>query len=169
MQTQSGELETEQASVPVDLTAIAEAHPVNQHTAILNLNTFDATQLTLLEVLDMAEAADVDPAQMGALIGSSAQTGKRMRLLFAMAWCIARRANSHLTFEEVCTWRLEVIGEVDPKRTEKLQKRAEAIVSVAEAAGVSPQEAANLTVAEIAAYADRRTKRNRAARRRRAG
>jgi hypothetical protein len=172
METQSEGLEPEQALVSIDLTEVANAHPVNQQVAVLNLNTFDATQLTLLEVLDMAEAADVEPDAMGTLLGNKRQSAKRMRLMFAMAWCIARRANPLLTFAEVCTWRLEVIGEVDPVRTEKLQKRADIIVGAASVSGLHPDEAANLTIAELTSYQERRKRGNRAARRaagRRAG
>jgi hypothetical protein len=147
----------------VDLSAIAKAHPVNSQVAVLDLNTFDATQLTLLEVLDMAETVGVDPEAMGALLESGAQSSKRMRLLYAMAWCVARRDNPALTFAEVCTWRLEVIGEVSEETTEKTAKRAKAIVGAAAVTGLPPREAGSLTLAELGAYADR----NRAARRRR--
>lgn len=168
METQSPELETEQVSrpAPINLTDLANSHPVNQQTAILDLNTFDATQLTLLEVLDMAEAADVPVDGMGKLLEDSRQSAKRMRLMFAMAWCIARRANSHLTFEEVCTWRLEVIGEADPARTERLQKRADNLVGAAIVSNLPPREAGNLTIAELAAYGERRKRANRRGRRR---
>jgi hypothetical protein len=145
----------------IDLAAIAEAHPVNVKVAVLDLNTFDATQLTLLEVLDMAEIAEVDPAELGALLGPKANTARRMRMLYAMAWCIARRANTALTFDEVCTWKLEVVGEVDPARAQRNAKRASTIVGAAITTGLPPAEAQHLTVAELSAYADKRRRRSR--------
>jgi hypothetical protein len=151
----------------VDLSAIAAAHPVNQKTALLDLNTFDATNLTLLEVLDMAEMVDVAPERLGYVL-SGKQSSKRMKLLFAMAWCIARRANPALTFAEVCSWKLSVIGEVSKERAEQNEKRAAVIVGAASVSGLPPREAAQLTVAELGAYHDRQVKANRAARRRRA-
>jgi len=147
----------------VDLTAIAQAHPVNRKTAVLDLNTFDATQLTLLEVLDMSEATGVPPEALGTLMHTA--NSKRMRLLYAMAWCIAKRANPHLTFAEVCTWKLNVIGEVDKAKVEAGEKRAAILVGAAQISGLSPIEAGNLTVAELNAYKDRNQRTNRAMRR----
>jgi hypothetical protein len=169
MAMQSEPLESEQGSTQnddnrVDLTAIAAAHPVNQKTAVLDLNTFDATQLTLLEVLDMAEVTGVEPELLGTLL-SGRQTTKRMRMLYAMAWCIARRADPAVRFAEVCTWKLEIIGETDPARIERAGKRTAMIVGAADVSGLHPDEAAQLTVAELAAYGDRRSRSNRAARR----
>lgn len=153
--------ETQDLTQRVDLTAIANENPVNRKTAVLDLNTFDASQLTLLEVLDMAETTGVDPAELGKLMGARANNSKRMRLLYALAWCIARRADAVLTFEEVCTWRLEIVGEVDPGKTERQQKRAAVVVGAASIAGLSPAEAGNLTIAELSAYTDRAKRRRR--------
>lgn len=148
----------------VDLAAVANSHPVNQKTAVLDLNAFDASQLTLLEVLDMADTVGVDPAALGeAMKGGS--TSRRMRLMYAMAWCIARRAEPSLTFEQVCAWKLEVIGEVDATKTERAARRAAVIVNAASVSGLPPKEAANLTVAELGAYRDRQVRTNRAQRR----
>ena len=152
----------------IDLSQIAVDHPVNRQVAVLDLNTFDATQLTLLEVLDMAEIAGVQPELLGTLL-SGKSTKKRMVMMYAMAWCIAKRANASLTYEEVCTWKLEVIGEVSEEqmadRVSRSKMRAEKIVGAASVSGLPQSEAANLTVAELGAYADRQAKVNRAARR----
>jgi hypothetical protein len=159
-------LESEQASLPkIDLSQIAADNPVNQQVAVLDLNTFDATQLTLLEVLDMSEAAGVEPEALGRLMAGRQNT-KRMRLLYALAWCIAKRANPLLTFDEVCRWKLDIIGEVDDAKIARNEKRAAIVVNAAAATGLSPTEAGNLTIAELGAYNDRRVKANRAARRR---
>jgi hypothetical protein len=150
----------------VDLNAIAEAHPVNQKTVALDLNNFDATQLTLLEVLDMSEATGVEPEALGSLLSAgNRNVAKRMRMLYAMAWCIARRADPMLRYAEVCTWKLNIIGETDPARIERQTKRAAMIVGAADVTGLHPDDAAQLTVAELAAYGDRRKRANRATRR----
>ena len=169
--TQSNGLESQQGSTQnkIDLSAIAAEHPVNERVAVLDLNTFDATKLTLLEVLDMAEIAGIEPERLGTLLSARGQTKKRMMLFYALAWCIARRAEPNLTFPEVCSWKLEVIGEVSAaeleKRAEQSKQRATKIVAAASVSGLPPNEAANLTVAELGAYADRRAKQNRAQRR----
>jgi hypothetical protein len=158
-------LKLETSISKIDLSAIAAEHPVNQQTAVLNLNTFDATQLTLLEVLDMSDTVGVDPQELASLLKLKT-SARKMRLLYAMAWVIARRANLELTFDEVCTWRLEVIGEVNEASAERVAKRAVAVVGVADMTGLPPAEAGKLTVAEINAYSARRKRANRAARRR---
>jgi hypothetical protein len=162
LQDEQGLTQNEEADT-VDLSAIARAYPVNQKTAVLDLNTFDATQLTLLEVLDMAETTGVPPERLGMLLRVA--NSKRMRLLYAMAWCIARRANPHLTFAEVCSWKLTVIGEVDKDKVDAGAKRAAIIVGAAKVSGLSPTEAGSLTVAELNAYRERSTHSNRAMRR----
>jgi hypothetical protein len=154
-------LETKQGltSNKVDLTAIAAAHPIYQQIAVLDLNTFDATQLTLLEILDMSEATGVEPELLGTLLSPKGQTKKRMVMLYAMAWCIARRADPTLRFAEVCTWKLEIIGETDPAKTQASLQRADKIVGAAIVSGLPPAEAGQLTVAQLDAYANRRKRR----------
>jgi len=163
MQSEKSESQQGSTQNEIDLAAIAEKHPVNQKTAILDLNIFDASNLTLLEVLDMAETTGIEPENMGALLKS--KNSKRMRLMYAMAWVIARRANPRLEFETVCTWKLTVIGEMDPAKAEAANKRAAIVVGAASVSGLPPKEAAQLTVAEISAYQDRQKRTNRAQRR----
>lgn len=168
METQSDGLESQQGftSNKLDLSAIAREHPVNQTTAVLDLNTFDASQLTLLEVLDISEVAGVEAAELG-LVLSKGQTSQKMLVFYAMGWVIAKRANAFLRFEEFRTYKLEIIGQVDSAKIARSQKRATAIVTAADVSGLHPDDAANLTIAELSAYGERRS--NRAARRRRAG
>jgi len=78
-------------------------------------------------------------------------------LMMAVAWVIARRVEPDLTFEEVCTYKLEVVGE--PLDDQKAKDRATAIVSVAQLAGISPDEAKKMTVSEIEALTELRRKR----------
>jgi hypothetical protein len=110
----------------------------------------------LLEVLDMAEASGVEPEALATLL-KGRSTARKMRMLFALAWVVARRATPDLAYATVCTWKLEVIGEV--KENPATAKRAALVVGAAKLAGVTPTEAGNLTVAEIGAYAARNRKR----------
>lgn len=166
MAMQSEPLETKQdlTSNKVDLSAIAAEHPVNQRTAVLDLSTFDASQLTLLEILDMSDATGVEPELLGTLLSAkgTGQARKKMTMFYAMAWCIARRADPTLRFAEVCTWKIEVIGKSDPIKLEARLKRADKIVGAAIVSGLPPSEAVHLTAGELTSYG------NRAARRRRA-
>ena len=171
--TQSNGLESQQGLTQnkLDLSKVAADHPVNQRIAVLDLNIFDATQLTLLEVLDMSEIAGVEPERLGTLLSAKGQgnTKKRMLMMYALAWVIARRADPQLKFPEVCSWKLEIRGEASAEdiaaRAEKSKQRAAKIVGAASVSGLPPSEAENLTVAELSAYADRRARQNRAARR----
>ena len=143
----------------VDISAIAESHPVNVITCRLDLNTFDASKLTLLEVLDMAEAADVEPEALASLLRLDKNSPRKMRLLFALAWVVARRATPDLEFATVCTWRLDVVGEI--KENTQTAKRAALVVGAAKMSGLPPSEAQHLTVAEIGAYSTRNRRRTR--------
>jgi len=146
----------------VDISAIAAAHPVNVKTCRLDLNTFDASGLTLIEVLDMAEAAGVSPEALASMLSASRTSPSKVRLLFALAWVVARRADASLAYAEVCTWKLDVIGVI--KENPTAVKRAAMVVNAARLTGLPPSEAGKLTVAEIGAYgaANRRTRRKRA-------
>lgn len=146
----------------VDLSAIASAHPVNARTVILDLDTFDASKLTLLEVLDMADAAGTDPANFGEVLEAPDVSPIRARLLYALAWIICRREDARVTFAEVCTWRMEVKGSASEAAPARAARRSKVVVGAAALAGVSPREAESMTVAELTEYG----RRNRAARRR---
>jgi hypothetical protein len=156
--TQSGNLREVPTSKPdsgetvnlVDISAIAAAHPVNETTCRLDLNTFDASRLTLLEVLDMSEAVGVDPSDMASILAAGNKSPRKMRMLFALAWVVARRENKTLTYEQVCTWKLDVIGVI--KQNPDTAKRAAIVVGAARLTGLPPAEAESLTLAELGAY-----------------
>lgn len=102
-------------SEPIDLAAIATAHPTR--TAVLDFARLDpATLLSVGDVADMAEALDASPAD---LLKVLARPGKpRLDVAVVIAWIIGRKAEPALTLEEVRrSWRIEVVGEgaVDPR------------------------------------------------------
>jgi hypothetical protein len=151
----------------IDLSAIAEKYPVNTKRMVLDLGSFDATKLTLIEMLDMSEVAGVEPQELASLLGRSSFDPRKARMLYGLAWVIARRAQPGLTYEEVITWKMEVVGKANPKVVAKSKQRAKAIVNAAELSGLHPDEAGELTIAELGAYRDNRETRRRARPRRR--
>lgn len=136
---------------------------------ILNVSEVQAGRLTLLEALDLADATGLDPDDFVSVMQRGSLKDKA-RLMYAFAWVVARRVEPGLTYEEVCTYQLEINGRHDPKADQKSRKRAEAVVAVASLAGVTPDEAEQMTIAEVAAVTELTKKRRAsAARRRRAG
>lgn len=104
-----------------------------------------------MEALDISEAAGIEPDEM-----TSVMVGKRTKqqamLLYALAWVIARRAEPDLTFAEVLTYHLTVVGSApSAAQIASEQRRAMTIVSVAKLAGVTPDEAGQMSVAQVSA------------------
>jgi hypothetical protein len=133
----------------------------------LNIGTVTPGNLTLLEALDIAEAAQVDTDDFGIVISGKVGKRKQALLMYAMAWVLARRQEPTLTWMEVQTYQLTVIGKAATEgMLESEQKRAAAIAGVALLAGVSTQEAEDMTVAQVAAITSiTRARRHRTARR----
>lgn len=130
---------------------------------IMDMGRFDPTNLTLLETLDMCEAAGVETNELPSLlasVGGSRITGKAARFLYAFGWIIAKRAEPELTFETVQTWKMQITGTADGAAVERNRKRAIATINAAAALGVGPRDAERATIAEIsAAKSARRRKR----------
>lgn len=136
---------------------------------IINVADIHPGRLTLLEALDIAEASGVEAARFAAVIG-----GRNLRqqalLMYAFAWVVARRIEPDLTYAEVCTYQLEVKG--TPVESKAEMEKAKTVVAVASLAGISPEEAKNMSIAEVAAVTDlakKRTVKRTTPRRRRAG
>lgn len=160
-QTQSETVANAQDSKPadiVDLSAIAEKFPVNQRVAKLDLATFDANKLTLLDVLDMAEKAGVEPENLAGLLDLGKNSARKARMLVSLVWVLARRAEPDLTYEEVCTWKMQIVGELNPDRIRRQAHRDKVLVAAAEAAGVAPQDAGTLTVGQVSAISNRKSR-----------
>ena len=137
-----------------------------QRKLLIKAADIQAGRLTLMEALDIAEASGFDTGRFEYVMEHGSLRDKA-KLLYAFAWVVARRTEKDLTYEEVCTYQLEVVGEPIDARAEA--EKAKAVVAVAALAGVSPEEAKRMTIAEVAAVSDLHKARTRAARRRRAG
>jgi hypothetical protein len=128
-----------------------------------DMERVDVGKLTLLELLDACEAAEVDPEAMSETMDEGSSV-PRARLLYGIAWVILRRVEPGLTYEETCTFDLVVTGEA--KEVDANNVRAKATVAVAALAGVSTRQAEQMTMDEVAAVTELQSRRNRAARRR---
>jgi hypothetical protein len=153
---------SEPTSEPLDLSAIAARHPVNVHSMTLDLATFDASALTLLEVLDMSEVAGVEPTELAKLLARPSTDTTKARMLYALAWVIVKRERPEIKYSEIITWKLNVVGKIDNAKTKASTSRARARVNAATLSGLPPKEAEKLTVAELQAYRDNRPKTRRA-------
>jgi hypothetical protein len=126
-----------------------------------DLSRIDIGKLTLLELLDAADNADIPLDELReSLLNESLQA----KLVYALAWVIMRRVEPTLTFEDACGFDIIVTGE--GTTSNKTKARAKATVAVAQLAHVSAREAEQMTVSEIEAVTDLQERRNRAARRR---
>lgn len=124
---------------------------------VINVADVRPGRLTLMEALDIAEASGFDADDFTRVL-QRGTLRQKARLLYAFAWVVARRIEPDLTYEEVCTYQLDVKGE--PASGKDDAKRAEAVVAVAALAGVSPDEAEQMTIAEVQAVSDLHRKRN---------
>lgn len=150
---------TEQSQKPdLIVSDLLTAHPSRR--LVINVADIRPGRLTLLEALDIVDASGVEAEKFGEVLGSAKLKPKAL-LLYAIAWVIARRAEKDLTFEEVCTYRLEIVGR--EANVQRDLERAEIVAGVATMANVSPEEAKSMTVDEITAM---RNIRRRQARRR---
>lgn len=144
---------------------LLDEHPIRK--LIINVADISPGRLTLLEALELSEASGIDSAEFTAVLERGSMV-KKAKLLYAFAWVVAKRAEPDLTYEEVCTYDLTVRGKEANRAAEK--KKAEALVSVAALAGVSPEEAGQMTLDEVTAVSDLHKRRNkRASVRRRVG
>jgi hypothetical protein len=146
-----------------DLTLDVLAEP---RRIVLDVAKVTPGSLTLMDALDIAEASGVDADDMVTVL-SGPRTRRQGLLMYALAWVVAKRQEPDLTFAEVLTYHLTVAG--TPATDEKIEserKRAMAVTSVAMLAGVTPDEAEVMTIAEVAAVTSISKARRRNARRR---
>lgn len=129
-----------------------------------DLSRVDIGALTIMELFDAADAAHIP---FDSFRENLFDTNSQAYLFYAIAWVIMRRQDKSLTFDEVCDFDLIITGEIDEDAIDRNVQRAKGVVAVAAVAGVSPQEAAGMTVAEVSAAVDlaqervRRTRRGR--------
>lgn len=133
-----------------DLTLSLADIPVARKVT-LNLADVDAGKLTLMDALDIAEVSGV-PAHKFASTLAGASENVRAKLLYAYAWVIVRKIERSVTWEEMQTYDLEVIGSPPSDEQKNItEMRARATMNVVRATGLPPSEAEQLTVAQVAA------------------
>jgi hypothetical protein len=69
----------------------------------------DLSRLGMGEMLELSRACELGPGELAAAMRSGDRELKS-RVAIALAWIIARRREPALTFADVQTWRLEIVG-----------------------------------------------------------
>lgn len=145
-----------------NIADILEAHPRRQID--FDLSRVDIGQLTLMELLDASEACGLPWDEFKLALEDRE---KQVKLFYSLAWVIMRRAEPDLTYEQVQEFDLIVKGSFNEEMQEKAQKRAKAVVAVAQVARVTPREAEKLTIHQVEAATNLQQARNRRLRRKR--
>ena len=95
-------------------------HPGDVRRFVVDVAQVTAGSLSFGDLIDLADATDIEPEDMQAVL--MAKGRRRLKLLVGFAWIIYRRAEPDLTFADVMAGQVEVLGKVDPKR--RAPKRA---------------------------------------------
>lgn len=128
----------------------------------LDLQYLDSGNLTLLDALDIVDASGVQPHRFQQTLASKSVSGSaKAKMLYAFAWVLARRLEPGLTWEEMQTYDLEIVGEMpSQEENDRVQQRANVVMGVVRATGMTPAEAERLTMAEVrAAIPEKRRRR----------
>lgn len=122
----------------------------NIRNVTLDLALIDASKITLMDAFDIQEKSGIDASRFGTVLKTEGP--ERARMLYAFAWVIARRVEPGLTWDEMLTYNLEIIGEpMSAEQQEHETEKARAVMNVVRLAGVSPDEARDMSMAEVAA------------------
>lgn len=73
-------------------------------------STLSPDSLSIGDLIDICEAADVAPADLAPMIRDETQGIRRLKALAAMAWIIFRRDEPELTLADVMRGRVELVG-----------------------------------------------------------
>ena len=120
-------------------------------TVTLNLKNLNPSRITLLDALDIARVSGISSNHFQRTLAGTDETGKA-QLMYAFAWVIARRVEPGLTWEEMCTYQLNIEG--DPPSRDELDAdrvKARAVMNVVQLAHVTPDVAEQMTVAQVQA------------------
>lgn len=127
----------------------------------LEIAKFDPDNITLLDALDIQDVSGIEAGGFSDVLKSVDQR-KRALLLYAFAWIIARKIEPGLTFDEVCTYHLNVIGHAPTEQQkERSAHRAKVTMGVAMATGLPPEQVEQLSISQVSAVADIRSARRR--------
>lgn len=125
----------------------------------LNLRNLDASRITLLDALDIARVSGISADRFGTTLASKNEA-ERGKLMYAFAWVIARRIEPDLTWEEMCTYQLDIMGSPPSKDEQDAEAtKARAIMNVVQLAHVTPDVAEQMTLAQVDAVLPRRKRR----------
>lgn len=141
-----------------DLT-LSEIPPIRKVS--LNLAMVDASKISLIDAIDIARVSGIDTHKFSQTLAGADATSKA-KLMYAFAWVVARRIEPGITWDEMLTYDLEVIGTpMTAEETEAEAQKARAVMGVVRLAGVTPDVARNLSMAEVQAVMPQKRRRAR--------
>lgn len=136
----------------------------------------DGMSLTVLEQARACVLAGVGQREAArlqrAIIDESADPEDMLRgtlLWYAIAYELELRRDPGISWEEAQRWRVQFDPAGRDQRAELLEAEAEARVTAALATGIPPEQAGDLSMADLAAYRDVRARAEREAKRGRRG
>jgi hypothetical protein len=117
----------------------------------VDLSTVTIDQLRWGDLIDIAEVTDLALEDIGpALTSNRGSKATRLRVVAAFAWIVARRDEPGLAFADVLAGWIETQGTTpSAASTRRAEKRARARMGAALATGLTPDQADQLTVAEV--------------------
>jgi hypothetical protein len=128
----------------------------------LNLAMVDASKISLIDAIDIANVSGVSADKFNRTLAGPDKLAQA-KLMYAFAWVIARRIEPGITWDEMLTYDLEVIGTpMSAEEVEAEAKKARAVMGVVRLAGVTPDVARNLSMAEVQAVMPPKRRRARA-------
>lgn len=140
----------QQAKQDLILSDIPEPRKIS-----LDLASIDSSRLTLLDALDIVEVTGIPAEKFDrtlAGIKTGISSGDSARLLYAFAWVILRKVERDVTWAEMQTYDLKIVGApLDEQAVQNIDRRATAVMNVVRLAGVSPSEAEQLSLAQVKA------------------
>jgi len=148
----------QQAKQDLILSDIPEPRKIS-----LDLANIDSSRLTLLDALDIVEVTGIpadrfDKTLAGVKTGMS--DGASARLLYAFAWVILRKIEPSVSWAEMQTYDLKIVGTpLDEETVQQIDKRAVAVMNVVRLAHVSPAEAEQLSLAQVKAVLPQKRRR----------
>jgi hypothetical protein len=110
--------------------------------------------LSFGDLIDLCEAAGVDPEEMQSLMAGPKRGARKLRLLCAVAWVVNRREVPGLTYADVLAGQVEIIGTPDSAREARKAKAAKLTAGVVVATGLSPDVVRSMSLSEVAAVVD---------------
>jgi hypothetical protein len=83
---------------------------------VVDVSAISAASLSFGDLIDLADATDIEPEDMDRTLNGKARGRDRLRLIVGFAWIVSRRAEPELTYTDVLRGRVEVVGKLDPTK-----------------------------------------------------